>query len=64
VYVVDGRYRGIIDWGDMTVTDRHLELIQVYRDLFHCDKALFLVFLEAAEWPVGREPLRIFWTPC
>jgi aminoglycoside phosphotransferase len=59
VHVVDGRYQGIIDWGDMTVTDRHLELIQVYRDLFHCDRALFRVFLEAAEWPVDADfPLK------
>ena len=51
-YVEDGRLVGIIDWGDATVTDRHYEIIQVYRDLFHCDKALLRVFLEAADWPM------------
>lgn len=55
VYVEDGRMAGIIDWGDAMVTDRHYELIQVYRDMFRCDKALFRVFLEASKWPVGRD---------
>ena len=55
VYVEDGVFRGIIDWGDMTVTDRHVELIQVYRDLCHLDKGLFRAFLTAAEWPAGAD---------
>ena len=46
---------GIIDWGDATVADRHYEIIQVYRDLFHCDKALLRVFLEAADWPMSDD---------
>src|SRR5215212_2648699 len=50
-----GRLVGIIDWGDATVTDRHYELIQVYRDLLGCDRVLFRAFLEAAEWPVGKD---------
>jgi hygromycin-B 7''-O-kinase len=54
-YVENGRLAGIIDWGDATVTDRHYEIIQVYRDLFRCDKALLRVFLEASDWPVGKE---------
>ncbi len=37
------------------VTDRHYELIQLYRDMFHCDKALLQVFLEASVWPVGKD---------
>lgn len=36
------------------VTDWHYELIQVFRDVFACDKALFRAFLEASDWPVGR----------
>jgi len=59
VYVEDGRYTGIIDWGDAIVADRHMELIQIYRDTFGCDKALFRVFLEAYDWPVDHDfPLR------
>ena len=54
-YVENGRLVGIIDWGDATVTDRHFELIQVYRDLFRCEKALFRVFLDASEWPIGED---------
>jgi hygromycin-B 7''-O-kinase len=55
VYVEDGRITGLIDWGDAMVTDRHVELIQVYRDMFGCDKPLFRVFLEASDWPVGKD---------
>jgi hypothetical protein len=55
VYVEDGRFVGIIDWGDALVTDRHVELIQIYRDTLCCDKALFQVFLEASGWPVGHD---------
>ncbi len=60
VYVSDGRLSGVIDWGDAMVTDRHYELIQIYRDMLHCDKALFRVFLDACEWPVaGDFPRRV-----
>jgi len=54
-FVKDGRLSGIIDWGDAMVTDRHYELIQIYRDLFDCDKALLRVFLDACDWPVGED---------
>jgi aminoglycoside phosphotransferase (APT) family kinase protein len=54
-FVDDGQLVGIIDWGDAVVTDRHYELIQVYRDMFACDKAQFRVFLEAAGWPVDED---------
>lgn len=33
-FVENGRLTGIIDWGDAMVTDRHYELIQLYRDMF------------------------------
>ena len=36
------------------MTDRHYELIQVYRDAFGCDRALLRAFLEACEWPVDE----------
>ena len=55
VLVENGRLAGIIDWGDAMVTDRHYELIQPYRDMFGCDKALLRVFLEASDWPVGKD---------
>lgn len=55
VFVENGRLSGIIDWGDAMVTDRHYEIIQIYRDLFDCDKALLRVFLEASDWPVGKD---------
>jgi aminoglycoside phosphotransferase (APT) family kinase protein len=47
----DGRLVGLIDWGDMLVADRHFEIIQVYRDMFRCEKELLRIFLEAAAWP-------------
>jgi aminoglycoside phosphotransferase (APT) family kinase protein len=50
-YVADGRLVGIIDWGDAMVTDRHYEIIQIYRDMFACDAALLRVFLDAYGWP-------------
>jgi len=56
-YIEGGRLVGIIDWGDTVVTDRHYELIQIYRDLLHCDQALFRVFLDAYGWP-EREDFR------
>lgn len=55
VFVENGRLTGIIDWGDSMVTDRHCELIQLYRDMFGCDKALLRMFLEASDWPVGKD---------
>jgi hygromycin-B 7''-O-kinase len=55
VYVEDGRITGIIDWGDAMVTDRHVELIQIFRDMFECDKELFRVFLEASDWPIAND---------
>lgn len=54
-FVENGRLAGIIDWGDAMVTDRHYELIQLYRDMFDCDKALLRVFLDACDWPVGKD---------
>ena len=54
-FVEGGRLTGIIDWGDAMVTDRHYELIQLYRDMFDCDKALFRAFLEASDWPVDED---------
>lgn len=55
VYIDNGRLTGLIDWGDAMVTDRHCELIQIYRDLFRCDTALFRTFLEASDWPLGAD---------
>ena len=55
VFVDEGRFAGIIDWGDAMVADRHYELIQVFRDMLGCDKALFQRFLEASDWPVGKD---------
>ena len=55
VFVRDGHLTGIIDWGDAMVTDRHYELIQIFRDTLGCDRALFRVFLEASRWPVGAD---------
>ncbi len=54
-FVEGGHLTGLIDWGDATVTDRHYELIQIYRDMFECDKELFRTFLAAADWPVGPD---------
>ncbi len=55
VFVQDGHVAGLIDWGDAMVTDRHYELIQIYRDAFDCDTALLRVFLDASEWPVAED---------
>lgn len=55
VFVKDGRLAGIIDWGDAMATDRHYELIQIFRDTFACDKALFAAFLDASDWPMAED---------
>lgn len=55
VFVEERRVTGLIDWGDAAVADRHYELIQVYRDLFDCDRELLRVFLEASAWPVDAQ---------
>lgn len=55
VFVQDGRVTGIIDWADAIVTDRHYEIIQVFRDTFDCDKVLLRVFLDASDWPVAPD---------
>jgi aminoglycoside phosphotransferase (APT) family kinase protein len=55
VFVDGGRISGLLDWGDALVTDRHYELVQPYRDLFGCDRALFRTFLAAASWPTGAD---------
>jgi hypothetical protein len=55
VFVQNGRLTGIIDWADAIVTDRHYELIQVFRDTFDCNKTLFRVFLEASDWPIAPD---------
>ena len=53
-----GRLVGLIDWGDMLVADRHLEIIQVYRDMFRCEQELLRIFLEAAAWCRGTRGSR------
>lgn len=53
-----GRLVGLIDWGDMLVADRHLEIIQVYRDMFRCEPELLRIFLEAAAWCRGTRGSR------
>jgi len=55
VFVEKGRLVGIIDWGDAMVTDWHYELIQPYRDMFDCNKALLRAFLDAGDWPRGND---------
>jgi hygromycin-B 7''-O-kinase len=55
VFVDDGHVTGLIDWGDALVTDRHAELIQIYRDTLDCGPDLFRTFLEATDWPVGPD---------
>ena len=37
------------------VTDRRYELIQLFRDMFGCDKALLPVFLQASDWQAGKD---------
>jgi aminoglycoside phosphotransferase (APT) family kinase protein len=54
-FIENGRLTGIIDWGDAMVADPHYEIIQIYRDMFNCDKSLLRVFLEASDWPVTRD---------
>ena len=55
VYVENGRLTSIIDWGDAMVTDRHVEIIQLYRDTFDCDKGRLRVFLDASDWPDEKD---------
>lgn len=55
IFFDNGKLSGIIDWGDAMVTDRHYELIQIYRGIFDCDKKLFRIFLEASNWPIKKD---------
>lgn len=55
VFVEQGRFAGIIDWGDAMLADRHYEIIQIHRDLFGCDKMLLRAFLEASDWPLTED---------
>ncbi|MGB0384771.1 MAG: phosphotransferase family protein [Ardenticatenaceae bacterium] len=55
VFLSNGRFTGIIDWGDAMRTDRHYELAKLHLDTFHCDKALLRVFLETSDWPVAKD---------
>ncbi|CAI8992867.1 hygromycin-B 7''-O-kinase [Brevibacillus sp. IT-7CA2] len=55
VFVENGRLSGIIDWGDMMVTDRHYEFAKLHLDLFDCDKTLLKAFLEASNWPLTTD---------
>ena len=55
VMIEGGRLAGIIDWGDMMVTDRHYELAKLHLDLFSCDKKLLAAFLESAEWRIDQD---------
>jgi hygromycin-B 7''-O-kinase len=50
-----GAVSGVIDWGDAMVTDRHYELVQVFRDLLGCDRALLRTFLDASDWPAAPD---------
>jgi len=54
VFIDDGHVAGVIDWGDAMVTDRHYELVQIYRDTFGCDGRLLRAFLEASRWPIDE----------
>ncbi|HME70961.1 MAG TPA: hypothetical protein VKM54_13990 [Myxococcota bacterium] len=42
MYVVNGQLTWIIDWGDA-------EIIQLYREMLGCNKALLRVFLDACD---------------
>ncbi|HHG89771.1 MAG TPA: hypothetical protein ENJ90_04725 [Devosia sp.] len=55
VFVKNDRLTGIIDWGDARIADRHFELAKIHLNLFACDKGLLRAFLEAANWPVGKD---------
>ena len=55
VFLEDDGVAGLIDWGDAVAGDRHLELIQVYRDVLDCDADLFRAFLEGSAWPKGDD---------
>ncbi|WP_194236222.1 phosphotransferase [Streptomyces acidicola] len=54
-FIENGRFTGVIDWGDAMVTDRHYELCQIHRDVFRCDKTLLRAFLDASAWPVAKD---------
>ena len=53
----DGNVVGVIDWGDVAVTDPHYELAQIHRDLFDCDVRL-LRTLPRRGVVAGRHGLR------
>ncbi len=55
VFVKNNRLTGIIDWGDARIADRHFELAKIHLNLFAGDKTLLRGFLDAANWPVGKD---------
>ncbi|MFW6074849.1 MAG: phosphotransferase, partial [Chloroflexota bacterium] len=55
VFVEGSRISGIIDWGDALIADRHVEMIQIFRDTFACDRELLRIFLDASAWPADRD---------
>lgn len=52
VFVANGAFAGIIDWGDAMAADRHYELAKLHLGLFDGDRKLLAAFLEAGGWPV------------
>lgn len=55
VLIADGRLAGLLDWGDACAADPLLELPKLHLGLFGADPSLLAAFLEAAEWPRGRD---------
>lgn len=54
IFIDSNHLSGIIDWGDVTITDRHYEIGKLCLDIFPGDKALLKTLLDAANWPVNK----------
>jgi len=55
VYVKDGQFVGLIDWGDSLVMDRHYELSKLYLSGFNANKDLLKAFLNGSDWPMADD---------
>lgn len=52
VFIKEGILRGIIDWGDALIADRHYDLAKIHLGLFEGQPGLLAAFLEGANWPI------------
>lgn len=55
IFVANGAYAGLIDWGDAMVTDPWYDLGPLHLGAFRGDRALLRAFLDGYGWPVSAD---------